>query len=239
MLNEERKTEIRERIAQIRLKIAEAEKNSPYGQKTTLLLATKTRSAEEINYAISLGVNAIGENRVQELLAKYDEIQKEGVSLHFIGALQTNKVKYIVDKVDMIESVDRLSLAEEIEKQAAKIGKVMDILLEVNVGGEESKSGLRPEDAPAFAESLARFPHLRVRGVMAIPPVMTDPAVQKQYFEKIVKLYIDISAKKSDNRNMDCISIGMSDDYPIAVECGSTLVRIGTAAFGPRNTVNS
>ncbi len=239
MLNEERKQEIRERIGVIRERIAGAEKKSPYGQKTTLLLATKTRSAEEINYAISLGIRAIGENRVQELLAKYDDIDKDGVSIHFIGSLQTNKVKYIVDKVDMIESVDRLPLAEEIEKQAAKIGKVMDILLEVNVGGEESKSGLRPEDAPAFAETLARFPHLRLRGVMSIPPVMTDPGRQKQYFEKIMKLYIDISAKKSDNRVMDCVSIGMSDDYPIAVECGSTLVRIGTAAFGPRNVMNS
>ena len=234
-MNEEQKSAIRSRIETIRQAIDAAEKKSPYGQKTTLLLATKTRTPEEINYAISLGVTAIGENRVQELLSKYEDINKEGISIHFIGALQTNKVKYIVDKVDMIESVDRLSLAKEIDRQAKKIGKVMDILMEINIGGEESKSGLAPEDAPAFADALAGFPNLRLRGVMAIPPKMTSPERQKEYFKKIMKLYIDISTKKSDNSHMDCVSIGMSDDYPIAVESGSTLVRIGTAAFGPRN----
>ena len=227
--------EIRARIEEIRKKMKEAALLSPYGQTPRLLLATKTRTPEEINFAVSLGVDAIGENRVQELLEKYPELEIGTASLHFIGALQTNKVKYIVDKVDMIESVDRLSLAAEIEKQCAKIGKVMDILVEVNVGGEASKSGINPEEAPFFIDQIASFSHLRVRGLMTIPPKMSNIEQQKQYFQKIMDLYIDISAKKSDNTIMDFISMGMSDDYPIAIECGSTEVRIGSAAFGPRN----
>ena len=224
-----------QRIASIREEMRKASEKSPYGQKTRLLLATKTRTPEEINHAISLGVDLIGENRVQELIEKYPHIHREGVSIHFIGALQTNKVKYIVDKVDMIESVDRLPLAAEIEKQCAKIGKTMDILVEINIGGEKTKSGVDLDEAKFFIEKLKDFPHLRVRGLMTVPPKMTELDRQKEYFQKIMDLYIDISAKKSDNNVMDCISMGMSDDYPIAIECGSTEVRIGSAAFGPRN----
>lgn len=234
-MNEEKKAEIRERITAIREKIKEAQQNSPYRQDVTLLLATKTRTPEEINYAISLGIDHIGENRVQELLEKYDRIEKENVKIHFIGALQTNKVKYIIDKVDMIQSLDRLSLAEEINRQAGKIGKVMDVLCEINIGHEESKSGIALEEAEEFLLQVSKFPHLRLCGLMAIPPKMTSVDRQKQYFQKIMDFYIDISAKKMDNSNMAVLSIGMSDDFPIAVECGSNLVRIGTAAFGQRN----
>ncbi|MBQ3866078.1 MAG: YggS family pyridoxal phosphate-dependent enzyme [Clostridia bacterium] len=231
---EERFAAIRSNLAEIRKKLAAAEAESPYKQKTSLLLATKTRTPEEINYAISLGVDLIGENRVQELLEKYDAIDKSGVKIHFIGALQTNKVKYIIDKVDMIESVDRMELAREIEKQAAKKGVVMDVLCEINVGREKSKSGVMPEDAENLIREMAKLPHLRVRGLMAIPPVLSTEEKQMEYFQKIMSLCLDISAKKIDNVNMAVLSIGMSSDYELAARCGSTEVRIGTGAFGPR-----
>ncbi len=230
--------EIAKRIYDIRKRIASAEKKSPYHQKTHLLLATKTRTAEEINFAIRCGVHRIGENRVQELLEKYDAIDKENVEIHFIGALQTNKVKYIIDKVDMIESLDRIALAEEIEKQAAKHNKVMKVLCEINVGGEESKSGLDPQEALPFLQSLDKYPHIKLCGLMAIPPVLQDELVQIEYFQKIMDLYIDISAKKMDNKDMAVLSIGMSSDFELATQCGSTQVRIGTLAFGQRNYHN-
>ena len=154
----------------------------------------------------------IGENRVQELCEKYDGINRENVEIHFIGALQTNKVKYIIDKVDMIHALDRISLAKEIDRQAAKIGKVEDFLMEIS-----------------------KFKNIRLRGFMAIPPIMTDISTQMEYFKKIMDLYIDISTKKIDNRDISVLSIGMSSDYDLAIECGSNLVRIGTAAFGNRN----
>ncbi len=233
-LNEKRKREICLALSQIREKMLLSLEKSPYRQQTRLLLATKTRSAEEINFAISQGIDLIGENRVQELCDKYDSINKEGVEIHFIGALQRNKVKYIIDKVDMIHSVDRLSLAEEIDRQAKKIGKVMNILCEINIGKEESKSGLDLEDAESFIREIAKFENIKVCGLMAIPPVLSDISTQKHYFQKIMDFYIDISAKKIDNVNMSVLSIGMSSDYDLAIEHGSTLVRIGTAAFGAR-----
>ncbi len=232
-LSNEKKDRIRDSIATIQKNIAASAKKSPYGQTPKLLLATKTRSPEEINFAISLGVDLIGENRVQELLEKYDRIDKKA-SIHFIGVLQTNKVKYIIDKVDMIHSLDRIELAKEINRQAEKIGKVMNVLCEVNIGNEKSKSGLLPNEVIPFLESISKFSHLHVCGLMAIPPKMTSFSTQKQYFQKIMDLYIDISAKKIDNISMAVLSIGMSTDYAIAIESGSTLVRIGTAAFGER-----
>ena len=233
-LTEERKAEIKSRIQTIRENIRDSAKSSPYHQETRLLLATKTRTPEEINYAVSLGVDLIGENRVQELLAKYDAIDPRA-HIHFIGALQTNKVKYIIDKVEMIESLDRLSLAAEIDRQAAKIGKVMNVLIEVNIGKEPSKSGVMPEDLDAFLRSLAAFDHIRVCGLMTIPPNTTDIDRKKHYFQKIMDLYIDISTKKMDNTSMTTLSFGMSSDYALAVSCGSTIVRVGTAAFGERS----
>lgn len=233
-LTNEKREEIKEKISLIQKNIDIATQKSPYKQTPRLLLATKTRTAEEINFAISLGVNLIGENRVQELLEKYNDIDKEEVEIHFIGALQTNKVKYIIDKVSMIHSLDRLSLAKEIDRQAEKHGICMNVLCEVNLGGEESKSGLNPDDVEPFLREMANFKHIKVCGLMAIPPVFSDISTQKQYFQKIMNLYIDISAKKIDNISMTVLSIGMSSDYELAIENGSTLVRIGTAAFGKR-----
>jgi len=234
LLTEERKAEIKDCIDTIRMKMSDSAKRSPYGQTPRLLLATKTRTPDEINYAISLGVDLIGENRVQELLDKYELLDREHAEIHFIGALQTNKVKYIIDKVDMIHSLDRISLAKEIDKQAAKRGIIMNVLCEINIGEEESKSGVLLSDAEEFIKEISKFEHIRVRGLMAIPPVMQEISTQKEYFQKIMDLYIDISAKKIDNISMSVLSIGMSSDYDLAIENGSTLVRIGTAAFGKR-----
>lgn len=233
-LSEERKNEIKSCIEKIRSNVKNAENNSRFKQKARLLLATKTRTAQEINYAISLGIDLIGENRVQELCEKYDQIQKENVEIHFIGALQTNKVKNIIDKVDLIHSLDRISLAKEIDRQAKKIGKVMNVLCEINVGNEESKSGVHLSEAYDFLMEISKFEHIRVCGLMAIPPIMTDISTQREYFQKIMDLYIDISSKKIDNISMSVLSIGMSSDYELAIEEGSNLIRIGTAAFGTR-----
>ncbi len=204
------------------------------GGRARLLAAVKTVPPEYINYAIDCGVTLIGENRVQEVLEKYGKIDRTRAQLHFIGALQTNKVKYIIDKVDMIQSVDRATLALEIEKQAAKHDIVMPVLVEVNIGGEESKSGIRPEDAPGFCAFLATLPHIRVSGLMAVPPKSGDQEKNAEYFREMRKIFIDISALKVHNVYMEILSLGMSGDYPTAVENGSTMVRIGSAIFGAR-----
>ncbi|MDD6312936.1 MAG: YggS family pyridoxal phosphate-dependent enzyme [Firmicutes bacterium] len=235
MLTEERKKEIKTNIDRIKSEMAQAKEKSPYGQDTVLLAATKTRTAEEINYAIECGITRIGENRVQEMLERYDDINRDKVAFDFIGALQTNKVKYIIDKVDMIQSVDRLELAREIDRQAKKHNLVMDILVEINIGGEQSKSGIAPEDAESFIREISSFEGIKIKGLMSIPPICTDIDKQKNYFKKIMNIFIDISAKKIDNVDMSILSFGMSDDYMLGIECGSTMVRVGTAIFGARD----
>ena len=208
---------------------------SELGSRARLLAATKTVPPEMINFAITQGVDLIGENRVNELLEKYEFIDRSKVELHFIGALQTNKVKYIIDKVDMIQSVDRVSLAEEIERQAAKKGIVMPVLAEINIGNEESKSGVSPEQAEDFCRYLTSLPHLKLRGLMAIPPKSAVEGGNRKYFCEMKKIFIDISRINVDNSIMDILSLGMSDDYLSAVDCGSNLVRIGSSIFGKRN----
>ncbi len=206
--------------------------------KARLLAAVKTIPPELINFAISQGVDLIGENRVNEVLEKYEYIDRSKTELHFIGALQTNKVKYIIDKVDMIQSVDRKSLALEIEKQAKKHGIIMPVLAEINIGKEESKSGLMPEDAKEFCEFLGSLPHISLRGLMAIPPKCEFGENNREYFCKMKKIFIDISALNVDNSIMEILSLGMSDDYLDAVECGSNLVRVGSSIFGKRPPMN-
>jgi len=205
--------------------------------RARLLAATKTVPPEMINHAIDCGVDLIGENRVNELLEKYPYINRDRVELHFIGTLQTNKVKYIIDKVDMIQSVDRVSLALEIEKQAAKHNIVMPILVEINIGNEATKSGISADFAEGFCEFLQSLPHLKLRGLMAIPPKCEKNRNNSEYFCKMRKIFIDISNKNVDNSIMDILSIGMSDDYLSAVENGSNLVRIGSAIFGKRENL--
>ena len=200
-----------------------------------LCAATKMNDAAAVREAIAAGVDCCGENRVQEIQEKRPQGAYEGRPLHFIGHLQTNKVKYIVGVVDLIESVDRLELLECIEKQAAKIGVTQDILFEVNIGNEESKSGFTPEEAAQLAAKMGEYPHVRLHGLMAIPPVSEKPGDNCRYFAEMRNLFVDISAKKYDNVSMDCLSMGMSGDYPDAIREGATLVRVGTAIFGARN----
>ena len=207
-------------------------KDIPEG--VTLLAATKTVSAEKINYAHSLGINTIGENRVNELLEKYDALDKD-IDLQFIGSLQTNKVKYIIDKVSLIHSLDSETLAKEIDRQAKKHGKIMDVLVEINIGGEESKSGIDPENAYEFIKKASEYANIRIKGLMAIPPVCNTPKEAEKFFNKIREIFIDIREKKVDNVSMDILSMGMSGDYKEAIKCGSTMVRIGSAIFGARN----
>ena len=219
------KKQIAENIDRIKKEIGNAE----------LLAATKTVPPEIINFAIDHGVGIIGENRVNELLEKYEYIDRSRVKIHFIGALQTNKVKYIIDKVDMIHSVDRESLALEIERQAAKHGIVMPVLAEINIGNEASKSGIRPEDAGEFCNFLGTLKHVKLCGLMAIPPKIDENGDNREYFCKMRKIFIDISHQNVDNSNMEVLSLGMSDDYLQAVECGSTLIRVGSGIFGKRS----
>ncbi len=201
----------------------------------TFLAATKTVEAEFINYAISLGLNHIGENRVQELLSKYDEYDLSNTKLHMIGHLQTNKVRQIIGKVDMIESVDSIKLAKEISAQSIKRELTTDILVEVNIGGEESKSGISPEKLDELLYQIAELPAVKVQGLMTIPPICENKQKICRYFENMRKLFLDISAKKIDNINMNVLSMGMSDDYMEAIREGATMVRIGSALFGARN----
>lgn len=203
--------------------------------RARLLAATKTVPYEMINFALDCGVDLIGENRVNELLEKYEFIDRNKTEIHFIGALQTNKVKYIIDKVDMIQSVDRESLALEIERQAAKKGIVMPVLAEINIGNEATKSGTSPENAIEFCKFLGSLPHIKLRGLMAIPPKCVEGGNNSEYFCKMKKIFIDISYLNVDNSSMDILSLGMSDDYLTAVEHGSNLVRVGSSIFGKRN----
>ncbi len=200
-----------------------------------LLAATKTVDIDTINYAISKGINYVGENKVQELLAKHSHLIN--VNEHFIGHLQTNKVKDIIDKVTLIHSVDSLKLAKEISKQAAKQNIVMDILLEVNIGGEESKWGFMPNEAKNAVVEISKLPNICVRGLMTIPPVCEDKDKQIKFFKEMYNLYVDIRDKNIDNTNIDILSMGMSDDFDLAIKYGANLVRIGTALFGKRNYI--
>ncbi len=199
-----------------------------------LLGATKTVPANVINFAISQGLNLIGENRVQELLAKYDSVDISKCDVHFIGTLQTNKVKYIVDKVNLIHSVGSLKLAREISKQAEKIHKVQDILLEVNIANENSKGGFIAEEIVKVVEEISELHWIKVQGLMCIPPVTEDSYASAKYFEKIRNLSIDIGNRNIDNVNMCCLSMGMSQDYQTAIAFGANIIRVGSAIFGSR-----
>lgn len=202
--------------------------------EVTLLAATKTVAPEIINEAIGLGITHIGENRVQEFLSKNDDVTKN-VTRHFIGHLQTNKVKDIVGKVSMIESVHSLKLAREIGKCSQKLGITTDVLVEINIGGEESKSGFSPDEIDAAIEEMSAICGIRIRGLMCIPPICEERLKVREYFNRMHKLFIDIGLKKRDNVSMEFLSMGMSSDFEDAIECGSNLVRVGTALFGKRN----
>lgn len=198
----------------------------------TLIAAAKYAGADEINHLHRrCGVNDIGENRVQQLLEKWDKLEREGLRIHFIGALQTNKVKYIADKVDLIHSLDSERLAAEINRQAAKHGRVIDVLIEINSGREENKSGVMPEGAEALAVSLEKYPNIRLRGFMTMAPVCDDAGERCKYFRETYDLIVDIWHKKLHNIERPIISMGMSDSFPEAVAEGATCVRVGRSLF--------
>ena len=249
---------ILENIKRVKQDISKAcEMSGRTPDSVTLLAATKTVPAETINFALDNGISTIGENRVQELLEKYDYIDKSKADIHFIGRLQTNKVKYIIDKVSMIHSVDSFKLAGEINRQAQKHGIVMNVLAEINIGMEQSKGGVMPEEALEFIKQLSELKNIKVCGLMTIPPIVkaeellefdaqndtknvskseNDKKIYKNsdYFKKIMKIFLDISEKNIDNIYMHELSMGMSDDYESAVAQGSTIIRVGRAIFGAR-----
>ena len=221
-----------ENLAAIRARI-DAAANRSGGREVTLVAAVKYTDTDHINYLHSLGVNDIGENRVQQLLEHWDALNRENLRVHFIGTLQKNKVKYIIDKVSMIHSLDSLSLAAEIEKQAAKHGLVMDVLVEINSGMEENKSGISPDEAAAFCEALTQFSHLNLRGFMTMAPKCEKNEEYRQYFRKTSQLCLDIWQKNLHNIGRPILSMGMSDSFEVAIEEGADIVRVGRALFAP------
>ena len=227
---------IAENVARIRAELAEAAIAAGRDpSEIKLCAATKMNDADAVRQAIRAGVDCCGENRVQELTAKLAENAYEGAPVHFIGHLQTNKVKQVVGKVDLIQSVDSERLLKEINKEAAKQGIVQDILLEVNIGEEASKSGFQAEDIPGIVEKMGEFPNVCMKGLMAIPPISQKEGENLKFFQKMFHLYVDIQNKIDDNVKVDCLSMGMSGDFRDAAACGSTMIRVGTAIFGARN----
>lgn len=228
-------TDIKYNYDFINEKIAEAAmKAGKTRDDITFLSATKTVEPEYINYAISLGLSYIGENKVQELLSKYDQYNLENCSLQFIGHLQSNKVRQIVGKVDLIQSIDSMKLAKEVSNCSLKNNIISDILVEVNIGKEENKSGVMPEMLEELVEEISTLPAVNVKGLMTIPPICEKKDEIRRYFEKMNRLFLDISSKKLDNVSMDILSMGMSSDYYEAILEGANMVRIGSALFGNR-----
>lgn len=199
-----------------------------------LLAATKTVPVEVINHAIGQGLDLIGENRVQEFLDKYPSLDTHHCTSHFIGHLQTNKVKYLIGKVAMIQSVDSVKLASEISRLSEKSNVVTDILMEVNIGREEQKGGVMPEQLLDVIYEAAELPGIHICGLMAIPPICQDEKELCSYFSAMQQYYVDIRGKKIDNVNMNCLSMGMSSDFREAIRCGADLVRVGSSLFGKR-----
>ena len=228
--------DLRENIARVRERIAAAARQAGREPgEIGLVAATKVQTSETIRSAIAAGITICGENRVQEMTAHLADHAYAGAALHFIGHLQLNKVNKVVGSVDLIQSVDRPELLAAVDKEARKKGLVQNILLEVNIGEEESKSGFTPEAAAETAAHMADFPGVHLCGLMAIPPISQNPGDNRKYFAQMAKLSVDIGRKKYDNVSMVCLSMGMSDDFEDAIAEGSTMVRIGTAIFGARN----
>ena len=227
---------LEERIRMVRERIAQAAREAGRDPADiTLEAATKVQTSETIRAAIAAGITVCGENRVQELTAHLDDYAYDGARVHFIGHLQTNKVRFVVGRVDLIESVDSLRLLEAVERQADKLGLVQEILVEVNIAREESKGGCLPEDLSALAQQAQALEHVRLRGIMSIPPVAAFPGENRGFFAQTRQLFVDIRNKMGDNdSDINCLSMGMSGDYEDAVREGATLVRVGTALFGPR-----
>ena len=227
---------IAENIAAIRARMDAAARACGRDPKEVkLCAATKMNDADAVRQAIAGGVDLCGENRVQELVQKQKENAYEGAPVHFIGVLQRGKVKQVVGKVDVIQSVDRLNLLEAIQKEAAKQGIVQDIFLEINIGNEESKSGFQVSEVLPLLEHIGEYPNIFIHGLMAIPPISKKEGDNRKFFQEMLQLSVDISEKKYDNVLVECLSMGMSDDFEDAIACGSTMIRVGTAIFGARD----
>jgi len=227
--------DIRDNIDNISRSIREVcEKAGRNPEDITLIAVTKTIAPERINYAIGCGIQDIGENKVQEVMSKYENIEGN-VNWHLIGHLQTNKVKYIIDKVALIHSVDSLDLAEEIDKRAKKAGIVKDVLVQVNVAQEDTKFGIEYKDTEVFMRQLSKLEGVRVKGLMTIAPYSEDPEQVRPVFRQLKEMYDTLVAAGIDNIDMKYLSMGMTNDYKVAIEEGSNMVRIGTGIFGARN----
>ena len=219
-------------VADIRGRMKSAAEGAGRQDNTLLLAAIKSADVGEIRYLHEvLGVNDVGENRVQQLMERYDQIKSDSINIHFIGKLQTNKVKYIIDKVCMIHSLDSVKLAQQIDTQAKKHGIVMDVLVEVNSGEEENKSGVMPDEVEAFCEEICKFESIRLRGFMTMAPKCEKKEEYCKYFSKTYKLVLDIWTKKLHNIDRPIISMGMSESFEEAIACGSDIVRVGRALF--------
>lgn len=226
---------LKENLADVEAKIVKACENSGRQRDdVTLIAVSKTKPVETLKEAYDLGVRVFGENKVQELTDKYEALPKD-IQWHMIGHLQRNKVKYIIDKVALIHSVDSIRLAETIEKEAAKHNITANILIEVNVAKEESKFGLMPEELDELIDKIKDFNHIQVKGLMTIAPFVENPETNREIFRLLRKLSVDISNKNVDNVNVSILSMGMTNDYTVAVEEGATMVRVGTGIFGARN----
>lgn len=225
---------IAENIRSVRERIARAAERAGRRPEDILLVgASKMNDAAACRAAVAAGIDALGENRVQEMTAKLEEHAYDGAPLHFIGRLQRNKVRQVVGTASLIHSAGSLALLEEIQRQAEKRALVQDVLLEVNIGGEESKGGFAPEELYAAAETAGGFPNVRVLGLMTIPPVEREPHGNFPYFLKVSQLYVDISRNLYDN-SFKYLSMGMSDDFEDAIAAGATMIRVGSAIFGHR-----
>lgn len=225
---------LKDNLETVEEKIRQAcKKSGRTRDSVTLIAVSKTKPLEVLQEAYRLGVRIFGENKVQELSEKYKMLPKD-IHWHMIGHLQRNKVKYIIDKAELIHSVDSLRLAEVIEKEAGKHNLTANILIEVNVAGEESKFGIKPEETVAFVEKVSEFPHICVKGLMTIAPFVENPEKNRPIFACLRKLSVDIESKNIHNTTMGILSMGMTNDYQIAIEEGATMVRVGTGIFGAR-----
>lgn len=226
---------LKENLLDVEKRICEACNRSGRSREDiTLIAVSKTKPLEAIEEIQKYGIKEFGENKVQELTDKFEHIATP-VHWHMIGHLQRNKVKYLVNKVCLIHSVDSIRLAEQIEKEAAKSNRVLDILIEVNIAKEDTKFGLMKEEVETFIRTIAKFEHIKVRGLMTSAPYVDDPEENRMYFRELFELFVDIKQKNIDNISMDTLSMGMTNDFEVAIEEGATMVRIGTAIFGKRN----
>ena len=231
---------IAENVAAVKEKLAQAAIAAGRDPaQIQLCAATKMNDAAAVREAIAAGITVCGENRVQELTEKLSQNAYTGASVHFIGHLQTNKVKQVVGKVDLIQSVDRMKLLQSINAEAARQGICQNILLQINIGKEQSKGGFYPEEIWEVLQVLPDFRNIQVQGLMAIPPICQNSTDNHKFFQEMYNLSVDITRKKGDNVSMGILSMGMSDDFADAIQCGSTMIRVGTAIFGPRDYTQS